>query len=386
MGIVEVITLMLGLAGFGLQPNPNAPTADQSLQYAMPDADVVVHVDVASIVPGNYKALLALPNQPQIRSSPELSKLLKEVIAQVEGSRGMAKTATGIDPASDVTDATMCVRIVPHGDPQFVVAVRGKLTLAVIDKIATLTHKQAIKVGGGVMVETGGSEPAIAITKDGVLLAGTPSLIRDRLANSWKAPARAASSSLGYAQEAINAKPVFSVVVALSAAARKELTAKMAGQPKNFVSDVAGRHKAFAFSMFHDGIGWTWLDSTKNGLDQMAVMSEGLIEILRASQIAPRGIAKIALGALESYKGNDKRLDEVIQRKADIMKIVESYTGDGNFKATVNKDPKTLRLDVRATGKSLSEVVPAGFVGPGTVVGLLVLRGGVPMVTTPAGP
>ena len=60
-GIVEVITLLLGLSGFGLQANPKAPTPDQSLQYAMPDPDVVVHFDVAAVVPGNYKVLQNLP-------------------------------------------------------------------------------------------------------------------------------------------------------------------------------------------------------------------------------------------------------------------------------------------------------------------------------------
>ena len=29
-GIIEVITLLLGMSGFGLQANPRAPTADQA--------------------------------------------------------------------------------------------------------------------------------------------------------------------------------------------------------------------------------------------------------------------------------------------------------------------------------------------------------------------
>ena len=64
MGLVEVITLLLGLSGFGLQPNPKAPTPDASLQYAIPDADVVVHVDAASLVPGNYAQLTKLACRP----------------------------------------------------------------------------------------------------------------------------------------------------------------------------------------------------------------------------------------------------------------------------------------------------------------------------------
>ena len=63
-GFIEVITLLLGLSGFGLTPNPKPATSDQALYYAIPEADVVVHLDVASVVPGNYKHLLALQNQP----------------------------------------------------------------------------------------------------------------------------------------------------------------------------------------------------------------------------------------------------------------------------------------------------------------------------------
>ena len=56
------------------------------------------------------------------------------------------------------------------------------------------------------------------------------------------------------------------------------------------------------------------------------------------------------------------------------MKIVESYSGDGNFNVTVNKEPKSFKVTVRATGKTISEVVPAGFLVPLAVVGTLSAR------------
>ncbi len=377
-GLVEVITLLLGLSGFGLQPNPKAPTADQSLQYAMPDADVVVHFDAASVIPNNYKALLQLADQPQIKASPELAKMVRQMVNEVEGARGIAKTATGIDLATDITDGTLFLQVVPNHEPNFVAAVRGKLSTAVVDKIAKMSGKQASKVDGGMIIETGANDPAIGVTKDGVMLAGTPKLVRDRLSDSWKTPARAVGSNLAYAQDTINAKPVFAVVVTLSPTARKEIQSKM-GPTKNFITDVVARHKAFSFAMFHDGIGWTWVDSTKAGLDQMAMISDGTMDLLRSFQIAPRGFAKILLGAIDSYKGSDKRVDEIIRRKADLMKIVETYTGDGNFKVQIDKDVKALRLTARATGKSLSEVIPAGVIGPGMILGFVMMRGNAKM-------
>ena len=123
-GIIEVITLLLGLAGFGLQPNPKAPTADQALQYAVPDADFVAHLDAASLIPGNYKLLGQLADQPQIKASPDLQKMVRQAVNEIEGARGLAKTATGIDLTTDVYDATAFFQVVPHADPTFVVAVR----------------------------------------------------------------------------------------------------------------------------------------------------------------------------------------------------------------------------------------------------------------------
>ena len=94
-------------------------------------------------------------------------------------------------------------------------------------------------------------------------------------------------------------------------------------------------------------------------------------------------MAKIVMAGLESYRGTDKAIDQVLSRKADIMKIVESFTGDGNFKVKLDKNPATMRLDVRATGKSLSEVVPAGAIVPIAGAALLGLRQGRAMSSPP---
>ena len=372
-GIIELIALLLGLAGFGLQPNPKAPTPDQSLQYALADADVVAHFDAASVIPGNYKLLTQLPDQPQIKASAELSKLVRQAITEVEGGRGLAKGLTGIDFATDVSDATIFVQLVPNQQPSFVATVHGKLSTTIIDKIAKITHGQVTKVGAGSMVEATGDAPAVGITNDGVMIAGTPRLVRERLGDDWKTPPHGAGTSLGYAAEVLGGKPVFAVILTMSASARKEAIGSLGGQ--NFLTDVLERHKVASFAAFHDGVGWTWVDSTKAGLDSMAMISDGFIDLLRAAQIAPRGLAKIVLGGLESYRKTDKKIEDLLKHKADVLKIVDTFTGDGSFKVQTTKDLATLRLSVRATGKSLSEVLPLGFIGPGMIAGALLFRG-----------
>ena len=370
LGIIEVITLLMGLSGFGVQNNPKAPTADQALEFAVADADVIAHFDATSVIPGNYKVLTSLQTNPQIKANPELAKAVRKAIAEIDGPRGLAKAQVGIDVTTDIYDATAFVRFVPKQDPNVVLAVHGKFKADSITKIGKMLGKGAVTEAGGVWVDTGDGN-AVALTKSGVLLAGTNSLVKERIATTWTKPALTTGNLPG-AAEVINAKPVFAVVVNLSQTARTELLADMKGQ--NFATDVIKRHKLVAFAVFRDGIGWTWVDSNKNGLDAMGQISEGGIELLRAAQIAPRGFSKIVLGAMESYRGTSKQIDELIKRKADIQKIIESYSGDGNFKAQVDKDPAKLTLKVRLTGKSLSEVLPAGGLLPLGAMWLLLGR------------
>src|SRR6476646_5501234 len=111
VGIVDVITLLLGLSGFGLAPNTRPPTADASLSYAIADADVVIHFDATSVIPGNYRKLVALPDQPEIKQSPELAKIVRKAVTEVDSARGLAKTMTGIDITTDIADATLFMQV-----------------------------------------------------------------------------------------------------------------------------------------------------------------------------------------------------------------------------------------------------------------------------------
>jgi len=369
LGIVEVISLMLGLGGFSVQQNPKAPTPDVALQYAMPDADIVMHFDAGTVVPNNYKVLTGLPNLPSIKSSRELSDAVRRAIGEVEGVRGLAKMGTGIDLVSDINDATVFVQLLPKQDPNFVAVVHGKFTPANLEKIAKSASRQVSKVGAGALIDNGPNDPAIGLTKDGALIAGNLNLVRDRVGDTWRAPARPANSNLAHAAEVIAQRPIYALVVSLSQSARKAANENIGA--KNVLGDMINRHKVATFSVYTDGIGWTWIDSSKAGLDNMETMSIGALDLLKAAHIAPRGFAKIALGALDSYKGTDKQIDEVIRRKGDVLKIVETYTGDGNFKTTVQKDPRMLKLTVRAQGKTLAEVVPAGALLPGAAAWLM---------------
>jgi len=374
LGIVEIISLLLSIAGFGLQPNPKPASADAALAYAIPDADLVVHLDVTSVVPANYKLLTALPNQPAIKADPELAREMREIVANVEGFRGMTKLMTGLDPATDISDATVSVQVTSTDDkPNVIVAVHGKITQAVIDSIGKAVHAPVTKSGGGAMTQLD-AKSSVAVTKDNTLLVGTTQLVKDRLADGWKAPSHAPGTNLGHAADMIATHPVLGASVTLSPTARQMIAAK---GKKNALTDLAARHKLAMLAVYHDGLGWSWIDSSKQGLDAFAQMSDGMIDLLRAAQVAPRGVAKIAMGALESYRGTNKQVDELLRHKDDLNKIMLAYTGDGQFKVDRKLDAGKLRMDVRAVGKSASEVVPAGVILPLMAIGFIVERSSV---------
>jgi hypothetical protein len=366
-GIIELISLLLGLAGFGLHPDPKPATVDAALQYAVVDPDIVVHLDAEALVPGNYKALMDLPNQPGLKSSPDMAAVVRKAIGEVEGSRGLAKQATGIDFTQDVTDATAFIQLAPQNQVNALVTVHGKFTTSNVDKIAAMSNHKATPLGGGAWVEVD-TQTAVGVTKDHVLLAGTTPWVRDRMAESWKAPSHAAGTSLGNAAALIEGHPVFGWSLTLSAGARQELTRKLDGP--TILNDLIARQKASSFALYADGMGWTWTDSTRSGFDAMVTASDGMVDLLRAAQIAPRGMAKLALGGLESYK-SDKRVADLLAHRDDLMKLVSTYSSDGQFRVKLDKDAAKLRLDVRLTGKTAGEVVPIGALVPFMALGFL---------------
>src|SRR5512134_1347457 len=123
-GIYEVIALALALGGFGVQNNPKAPSADVVLEYAVEDADVIAYVDAVPLIPGNYSVLKKLPDAPEIKGSPALKEIVTKVIAEVDGARGAAKAAVGVDLTTDVSNATLFVKLTQP--PEVLVVARGK--------------------------------------------------------------------------------------------------------------------------------------------------------------------------------------------------------------------------------------------------------------------
>lgn len=366
-GFLELITLMLALSGFGVDSNSKAPSADTVLAYTVDDADVVAYLDVVAVGPRNHKVLVGLVDDPMVKASPDLHALAKKLKTNVEGVRGMAKAVAGLDPVNDITSVTIFLDLAPGAEPQQMAVARGTFPAKFLEKVAAVAGGTTGAIDGRTTLELDPSR-FLGTSKDGALIVGPRAWVEPRVDDDWKAPRRKKGSPWAAIAKRLDAKPFLLLAVKLDETSATAL-AKEVGEP--FVSDLVTGSELAILAAHTDGIAFHWKDRTKEGLDRVALAAEGLIELTRAAHVAPRGMAKLIIAALGSYQGQSKELDAVIDRKDDLLKIVEEYTGDGKFKVEVDKDSKARSLTVRATGKSLSDVVPAAVLVP---VGALVFQ------------
>jgi hypothetical protein len=374
-GFLELITLMLALSGFGVDSNKNAPTADTVLAYTVDEADVVAYLDVVAVGPRNHKVLVGLPDDPTVKASPEALALAKKLKTNVEGVRGMAKAVAGLDPVNDITSVTLYVDLAPGADPQQMAVARGTFPAKFLEKVAAVAGGTTGTIDGRTTLELDATR-FMGMSKDGALIVGPKAWVEPRVDDDWKAPKRKKGSAWAAIGKRLDARPFLLVAAKLDEATATAL-AKEAGEP--FVSDLISGGELAVLALHTDGVAFHWKDRSKEGIERIALATEGLIELTRAAHVAPRGFAKIAVAALGSYQGLHKDVDALIARKDDLLEIIEQYTGDGKFKVSFDKNTKARTLTVRATGKSLSDVIPAAvFVPAGLAVFLATSEDGSP--------
>jgi hypothetical protein len=359
-GFLELITLMLAMSGLGVDSNSKAPSADVVLAYTVEDADVVAYLDVVAVGPRNHKVIVGLPDDPMVKESPEALALAKKLKSNVEGVRGMAKAVAGLDPVNDITSVTVFVDFVPGKEPLQMAVARGTFPADFLKKVASVAGGTTGSIDGRATLELDANR-FFGTSKDGALLVGPRAWVEPRVDDDWKSPKRKKGSDWAAIAKRLDAKPFLLVAAKLddttAAALGKDLT-------EPFAKDLVAGAELAIVALHGDGVSFHWKDRTKAGLERVALAAEGMVDLTRAAHVAPRGVAKIAVAALGSYAGLGKEVDAVIARKADLLKIIEEYTGDGKFKVAVDKDAKARTLTVRATGKHLSDVVPAAVFVP----------------------
>lgn len=363
------IAAVLALTNFAIKANPKAPTADAVLEHAVDDADFVVHVDIAATVGANFAVLAKLPEDALIKQVPELRQSISEALVQVEQGRTMAKGMLGFDPVNDLTSVTAFVKApAPGADPDFLIVLRGTFPA---DLPGTLAKSMGGKAGAvdGRSTATMPDGTVIGTSKSGALLIGKATMVNPRLANAWKAPARTKGSPWARIATALDGKPFF-LVASKPSAASIAMVQKDLGD--NFGRDLIVNHSVAVFAASATGIAWVYEAKDAAFAKRMETASQGMVDLLRAAHLAPRGMVQVAVAALPSYAKMSKEIDAVLASKDKLVDAVWDMTGDGKFAARIRVDGKLVTAQL--TGKKFSDVVPASFVVGLGAIGALTAR------------
>jgi hypothetical protein len=363
-----IIAAVLALTSFSVKSNPRAPGANEVLALAVDDADIVVHLDVAATVGANYGVLAKLPEDPLISKVPELRDNISQVVMQIEAGRSMAKGMIGFDPVTDVSSVTAFVKVKMGAKPDVLVVVRGTLPKDLPGKLAASMGGKAGSIDGRATA-TMPDGTMMATARSGALIVGKPEWVTARAANAWKAPPRTRGSSWARIATALDAKPFFMVASKPSAELVAQVTKDLGD---NFGRDLLANHTVAVLAASSTGVAWMYEAKDAAFAKRMETASKGLIDLMRAAHLAPRGVAQLAVAALPSYAKVSKELDAVIASKDKLMDAVWDLTGDGKFAARVKLDGNL--VSVTATGKKFSDVVPSSFVVGLAAVGFLVER------------
>lgn len=361
-----IIATVLALTSFSIKPNPRAPTAAAVLEHAVDDADLVVHLDVAATVGANYGVLASLSEDALVKQVPELRQQLTQAVMQLESGRTMARAMLGFDPVTDLTSVTAFVRMregMPQ--PEFLLVVRGTLPADLPAKLASSLGGRTGSVDGRTTV-TLPDGTVMGTSRSGALLVGKAEWVNARVASAWRAPAHAKGSPWARIATALDARPFF-LIASKAAPALVATLAKGLGD--NFGRDLVANHKLGVLAVAATGVTWMYEASDAAFARRMESASLGLLELMRAAHLAPRGMAQVAVAALPSYARVSKDLDAVIGARDKLLAAVWDLTGDGKFTARVRVDG-TL-VTATATGKKLSDVLPISFVGGLAAIGFL---------------
>ncbi|MBT8494888.1 MAG: hypothetical protein KJO07_17660 [Deltaproteobacteria bacterium] len=369
---IGLVSVALSLSGFGVSPNPNAPVGAAVLAYAPSSADVMIYVDVEAVAPRNFKALVSLADDPAMAQAPELRRELKSAVGQLQMGLGMVRGATGLDLVNDVKSVALWLQFPLRGEPNLLIHVRGNFPSDLIGKIANASGQQVVRVARRQAIRIDG-KMLLTTARDGSLLFGTPRLVKRR-ARSGPRRARARGGVVGVrARRLLDRKPFFAMVSSPSRTALGRLSREF-GRQDNALSDLISGHRFAGFAMYSRGVEWSYVAKKASGIARAKMASQGILQLMRASHLAGRGLANLLLSAVDSYRGQSPEIDSIIKAKPQILELIEQFTGDGKFNEKITIDRRARSVRVTAYGRSLSDVMPfAGALPLGAGVGWLML-------------
>ncbi len=376
---IKLLIVLLGLPSFGVEPDPSPPGSAEVTRYAAAQSDFTFYADLQAFVPNNYQALTSLPSLPQISSDKQAAAAAGDLVRQIEMGRALVKSTQGLDPVTDIKWVAAWVSLPDAGDPTVIAAVRGNFPADLLDKIGMAAGAKPRSVGAGRMVTMPDGQ-SCGVAADRTLLCGSTALVQARLARNWKPPRAPAQIT-----RLLDGKPFLVLASSPSAKAIRRISREFSGDEAALARDLVGGHTFAAMAFAHDGMSWTWTDRTAKGYARALLASEGMLELMRAGHLGTRGLVRLVLAGLGSYSSQSPEIAAIERHQADILRVVEAFTGDGTFQAKVERDAAGKTVSVRAWDKELARVVPG--VGAAVIAGaLFAVAGGATKAEVKAAP
>ncbi len=362
---VQLLSVLFSLSDFGVAQSAKAPTAAEVSKYGVEDADVFLFVDLEPVVAKNYRAFVALRDKKEVQAVPELREAIGRAVTEAEAGRDQAKKMFGVDPVTDIRSIAVWVKL-GAGEPTGVMAVRGTFPANWTDSLAHL-GRDGFEVDGQKALVVG--DAVVARTRDGQALVGTRALVEERLKKGWKAPAGKAGSGSAEFRSALGERPLFTALFAPGSAARQLVTTQTADEPA--LRDIVAGLSQVRFSVLRNGVSWRYVASDKDGYQAAVLASEGVLDLMRASHLFARAVARLVLSGIRTHARSQPKLAPIVAREKELLRLVDQLTGDGRFAASVSKNAAKNTVTVKATGRTLSQVVPVAGVFPLAAAGAL---------------
>jgi hypothetical protein len=362
MGVTSILVLLLSLGGFGVAPDPAAPPPAEILKYAPEDAEIFLYLDAAAVLPKNWQALEKLPDAPATKGSREASQAIGRLVSEARAVRDKVRAQAGFDPVTDVATAAAFVRLHGDQDPDVLVVLRGQFPSGSVDHMIGSFGGTRSVMAGRPMLTSPDGKMAIAQGADGALLGGSVAWVKER--TGAYAPKRSAIAPVATA--GLDGKPFFYTSVRLAPPSllfsARNIRDPLALDFLNGATDVS-------LGLHANGISASFGARTASGYARGLLAVDGVVEMLRAGHHYLRAFARLGAAAVDSYAAADRQIAAIVAHKAEILALLDTTIGDGNFQVAIDKREAERRAGVRLTGKSLGDVLPmAGLVLPIAIV------------------
>jgi len=356
------VAVLMGLGGFGLRPNPDAPKPAEVLRYAPGSADVFAYVDARAFIPGTMEILQAAPEHELVAAFPEAREGLRALPRKIEELRGIMRSKLGFDPMQDVRWAAFWLRV-DEGRESFLVAVAGAPE-AVVDRVAQQDGEQVERLDGHPILRKKGERLALAAPTRDVVLFGTTTWVEARVSPSWRAPkpSKRAVAALGKgAAAALVYRPGVKLL--------HDIVEELHHDDERIGRALLTGAEEATLTVTAKGLRWSIKTRTDEGYRLAELVSDGLMDLLRAGQPLSRAAVRWGVAALAALPPDMPQRDAVLAQREALTKFLLGLTGEGKIKLDRKADPKHRTIQVTATAGHLREVVPMLLLGAGASVG-----------------